>query len=141
MKAAITSPESLFMKKCVELQEKIDKQAEIIANQQCFLEAIDRREWETNVVVLGVPDEREALDSATTDDEKLSRVWGKMGGAGVECRHRRLGAEAGEGVRALCCSLSGTRTPDHESSVTPKSLRKQEGITPESLLRRMSTRV
>lgn len=94
LKAAITSPESFVSKKFVELQEKIDKQAEIIANQQRFLETLDRKERETNVVVLGLPDEREALEGATTDAEKLARVWNKMDVTGVVCQHRRLGAEA-----------------------------------------------
>lgn len=94
VKAAITSPDSFVTRKFVELQEKIDKQAEIIANQQRFLEMLDRKERETNVVVLGLPDEGEALDGARTDAEKLERVWNKMDVAGVECQHRRLGAEA-----------------------------------------------
>ncbi len=43
MKAAITPPESFVSKKFAELEEKINKQAEIIANQQRFLEALDQK--------------------------------------------------------------------------------------------------
>ena len=67
LKSKITSPESTFNKKLSHMQDQIDKQAEIIARQQHFLEAIDRKDRETKLVVLGVPDENESLDGATTD--------------------------------------------------------------------------
>lgn len=98
LRTALTSPESFFTKKFTELQTKIDKQAEIIASQQRFLEMLDRKEREMNVVVLGLPDEGEALDGAVTDTEKLARVWEKMEVGAVECQHRRLGA-VGDGGR------------------------------------------
>lgn len=62
-----------------------------MAKQQQFLEALDRKELETNIVVLGVPDENEALDCATTDQEKLNKIWTKVGISSVEGTHRRLG--------------------------------------------------
>ncbi len=83
LKAAIASPESFISKKFTELQEKIDKQAEIFSNQQRFLEALDRKERESNVVVLGLPDEGQELEGATSDAEKLTRIWNKMDLAGV----------------------------------------------------------
>lgn len=43
LKEAITSPDSFFLKKFEDLQGKIDKQAEIIASQQRFLESLDRK--------------------------------------------------------------------------------------------------
>ena len=36
-----------------------------------------------NIVVLGVPDEREALDGIVTDTGKLEKVWEWMGVADV----------------------------------------------------------
>ena len=44
LKSKITSPESTFNKKFLHMQDQIDKQAEIIARQQHFLEAIDRKD-------------------------------------------------------------------------------------------------
>ena len=43
-------------------------------------------------MVLGLPDESGALDGAVTDTDKLEQVWEKVGVAGVDCQHRRLGA-------------------------------------------------
>ena len=97
LRAAMTSPESFITKKFAEMQQKVDRQADIIASQQRFLETVDRKEREMNVVVLGLPDEGEALDGAVTDAEKLVRVWTKVGVSPAECQHRRLGAQAAGG--------------------------------------------
>lgn len=94
LKKVMTSPESFVAKKFAELHDRIDKQAEIISKQQRFLEMLDRKERETNLVVLGLPEGSEALEGAVTDTDKLERVWEKVGVAGVECQHRRLGVEA-----------------------------------------------
>lgn len=93
LKKIITSPESFIAKKFAELHDRIDKQAEIISSQQRYLEMLDRRERATNIVVLGLPDEGEALEGAVTDTDKLEKVWEKVGVTGVGCQHRRLGAE------------------------------------------------
>lgn len=93
LKKVITFPESFVAKKFAELHDRIDKQAEIISKQQRFFEMLDLKERETNIVVLGLPDEGEALDGAVTDTDELERVWEKVGVARVECQHRRLGAE------------------------------------------------
>lgn len=46
----------------------------MLAKQQQFLEALDRKEREANIIVLGVTDGNEAqLNGATTDQEKLGR--------------------------------------------------------------------
>ena len=50
LKTQLSSPESSINQKMAKLQEKVDKQAEIIASQQNFLEALDRKERETNLV-------------------------------------------------------------------------------------------
>lgn len=41
LKTAITSPDSFVTKKFEEIQGKIEKHAEIVANQQRFLEMLD----------------------------------------------------------------------------------------------------
>lgn len=73
-------------------------QADIIPRQQQFLESLDRKEREVNIVALGLPDEGEALDGAVTDTDKLKKVWEKVG---VACRQRRLGAQAEGGRRSM----------------------------------------
>lgn len=117
LKRVITSPEGFIAKKITELQERVDKQGEIIAKQQRFLENVDRKEREMNVVVLGLPDENEALDGATTDDEKLARVWGKIGVEIVECEHRRLGRVNDDGGRRNRPLLLTIRNRDVRSRI------------------------
>ena len=75
----MTSPESATNKKIATLEARLEQQDEIIAKHQLYLESLDRKEREANLVILGVPDEDEALDCATTDDDKLKKVWATMG--------------------------------------------------------------
>lgn len=56
------------------MQEQIDKQADIIARQQNFLESLDRKEREARVVVMGVPDDGESLEGETSDEGKLQKT-------------------------------------------------------------------
>lgn len=86
LKAQLSSPESGINQKMAKLQEKVDKQAEIIASQQNFLEALDRRERESRLVIPGVPDEGE-----TSDQGKLQKVWNKIGEVPEVKFCRRLG--------------------------------------------------
>lgn len=44
-------------------------QDDVIAKEQRFLEELDRRQSECNLVMLGVPGTGETLDGATTDVE------------------------------------------------------------------------
>lgn len=53
--------------------------ANVIKQQQLFLEAIDRKERETKLVVLGIPEEDESLDGVTADEDKLKKVWSVVG--------------------------------------------------------------
>ena len=69
----------------------MDKQSDIIAKQQLYLESLDRKEREANLVILGVPDEHESLDGAVSDEDKLQRIWSKVGVRNVVGTHRRLG--------------------------------------------------
>ena len=64
LKRLVTSPDNATNKKISALEAKLEKQEEIIAQHQRFMESLDRKERENNVVVLGVPDERETLDGA-----------------------------------------------------------------------------
>lgn len=95
----ITSPDSTLNKNYTELKVRVDRQAEIMVKQQQFLEALDRKERESNIVILGVPDENEALDGATTDEEKIGKIWSQIGVADVGGTHRRLGNNASSGTR------------------------------------------
>lgn len=102
LKTLVTSPDSTVNKKIAALEVKVDKQAEIISRQQLYLEVLDRKEREANLVILGVPDEHEALDGAVTDDDKLEKIWEKVGVNNVAGTHRRLGRSDGDGSARRC---------------------------------------
>ena len=69
----------------------MEKQANIILHQQLFLENLDHKARETNLIVLGVPDDGQTLDGATNDDAKLGRIWAAIGEVTVIRSPRRLG--------------------------------------------------
>ena len=68
--------------KVADLKQQVEKQSEIITKQQLFLEQLDRKDRECNLVILGVPEGAEALDGATEDNAKVKKVWEA---AGITC--------------------------------------------------------
>ena len=74
VRQTIASSEDRVNKKPAELQEKTDKHASIISQQQLFLGSVDARQRETNIVITGVPDETKALEGAADNDEKIVKV-------------------------------------------------------------------
>lgn len=97
LKQAVMSPDSAINKKVQELQQQVNKQADIIAKQQRYLESLDRKERECNLVVMGIPEDQEALDGATTDREKVTKVWEAAQATCLVKSVRRLGRPAGAG--------------------------------------------
>ena len=91
LRQAITNSETAVNNKMAEMQQNLDKQGEIIMKQQLFLEQIDRKERETNMVILGVPDEEETLEGATSDEDKIRKIWNVIGASTAVQSHRRLG--------------------------------------------------
>ena len=57
LRQTIATSEDQVNKKLAEMQEKIDKQASIISHQQLFLESVDAKQRETNIVITGVPED------------------------------------------------------------------------------------
>lgn len=91
LRQTIAASEDRVNKKLTEMQEKIDKQANIISQQQLFLESVDAKQRETNIVITGVPDDLQALEGATSDDDKIGKVWEAIGDNTAVRSHRRLG--------------------------------------------------
>lgn len=91
LKQALTSPGSAINTKITELQQQVNVQAEIISKQQRFLEGLDRKERECNLVILGVPDNGEELDGETEDVDKVNKIWGAAGATSEVLSVRRLG--------------------------------------------------
>ena len=75
LKQAITAPDSFINKRYDELQRQVDKQADIIPKQQRYLEFLDRKERENNIIITEVPEENGALAGETSEEGKLSKIW------------------------------------------------------------------
>ena len=102
IKKLVVSPTSVINKKMDALEAKIDNQADIICKQQPYLEALDRKKRRANIVILGIPDEQESLSGAVDNENKLNKVWEKLGVNNVVGTHRRLGVTAQDGMNRRC---------------------------------------
>ena len=73
---AATNKEIEDLKATVKEQgETITKYGEAIAKQQAYIERLDRKERECNLVILGVPEGNESFEGATNDPDKVKKVW------------------------------------------------------------------
>ena len=121
LRKAVTASESGVNNKVDELQVQVNKQSEIILKQQHYLETLDRKEREKNLVVTGVSDEHESLEGATSDEEKLGKVWSEAGVTEeIKC-YRRLGT-LGEGkrCRAILLTLESREARDRVLAKVPQ---------------------
>ena len=59
------------------MQVTINKQSEILGKQQMYLEGIDRKKREKNIVILGVPEDNVDLEESKGDEAKINNIWGK----------------------------------------------------------------
>ena len=84
-----------------EFKKQMAKQNEIIAKQQVFLERQDSKERECNLVILGIPEENETLDGATSDTDKLKKVWDAAGILSHAKSIRRIGKHDGTKRRPI----------------------------------------
>ena len=101
IKRAMTAPDSLINQKIGSLQDQVKKQGEIISKQQRYLESLDRKERENNIIVTGVPDENEALEGTTKDEDKLNKILRKIEAAEEIKSYRRLGTRTDNRRRAM----------------------------------------
>ena len=108
LKQSINSSKGEVDNRIKVMEEKIEVQANIIQQQQKFLENLDRKERETNVVILGVPDEGEALDGATDDAAKIRKLFSVVGDEPQVRSYRRLGRhnETSERKRPILVTLA-----------------------------------
>lgn len=91
LRKEVAAPDSYINKRYDELKVQVDKQADILAKQQCYLEVLDRKERENNLIVTGVPDESESLEGGTSDVDKLRKICYKVGVNEEIQSYRRLG--------------------------------------------------
>lgn len=121
--------EATVDKKLAEMQCKIDQQAEVITKQQLFLENIDRKERETNLVVLGVPDEQESMDGARNDSDKLEKIWTVIGEDTEVRSYRRLGRPT-QGNNRSRPILVVVRSKSDRDKILEKARRLKDSGTP-----------
>ena len=48
-------------------------------SQQLYLENIDRKQRETHLILLGIPEGQDPLEGATSDEEKVKKIWSTIG--------------------------------------------------------------
>ena len=109
LKKLLNENQETSRKQVDELRQQVSKQNQVIAKQQQFLEQLDRKERECNLVILGVPDDHETLEGATTDEEKLKKVWEK---AGIICEiesTKRLGQQGDTPRRCPVLAVVGSQ--------------------------------
>lgn len=118
---SITSPNSVINRKIKDLEDQVNKQSEVIMQQQHFLEAVDRRERETKQVVLGVPEEEEVLGGAVSEEEKIRKVWNVMEEEFKICSHHRLNRKVQHGrKRPILVTVESKQVRDSVLSKTRK---------------------
>ena len=121
LKKAVTASSTGVNIKIDHLQDQVNKQNEIISKQQRYLEYLDRKDREKNLIVTGVPDENEALMGATNDGEKLGKIWSEAGIAEDIQGYRRLGT-IGEGrrCRAILLTVNNREARDRVLAKAPQ---------------------
>ena len=113
LKKAVTASSTGVNNKIDHLQDQVNKQNEIISKQQRYLEYLDRKEREKNLVITGVPDENEALIGATNDEEKLGKIWSEAGVSEEIQAYRRLGTIGEERkCRAILLTVNSKEARD-----------------------------
>lgn len=83
---------------------------EIITKQQKLLESVDRKERESRLVMLGVPENGESFAGTTNDKTKLKKILSEVGEEMSPCTHHRLGHEATDGKKRPILVTLASRT-------------------------------
>ena len=109
MRQEATTREKAYDDRINAMQMKMDRQSDVIMKQQMYLEGIDRKERENKLIVLGVPEDNEDLEGITGDDEKLAKIWEKIGESGSRISHKRLGNTATLGRKRPILVTIGSR--------------------------------
>ena len=113
LKKSITAPDSSINKKIDELKTQVEKQGEIIAKQQRHLETLDRKEREKNLIITGAPDDDEALEGSTTEQDKINKIWSEVDARETVQSHRRLGTRSATNRRrAILVTLDSKEARD-----------------------------
>ena len=66
-----------------QLRQEFETLKGVVAQQQRFIEQLDNKDRERNIVITGIPEGAEALEGATTDLDKCQKVLSKIGAEDV----------------------------------------------------------
>lgn len=111
IRKSLTSPDNPVNKQVQQLKEQVARQQEVIVKQQRFLEDIDRKSRECNLVLLGVPEEQESLDGAITENAKIQKVFATAGSTVGTRSSRRLG-KVGQRRRPILVTVASREDRD-----------------------------
>ena len=128
LKQLVINNENNHEAKLRDMQSRIDKQGEILMKQQLYLEGVDRKERETNLIVLGVPEEGVAVDGAESDNDKLDKIWEKVNDESTRVFAKRLGNVAQHGRKRPILVRVRTRV-DRDSVLSKAKDLKEAGET------------
>ena len=112
VRTALTSAESPINKRVTELQQQVNMQSDIIARQQRYLEILDRKERECNLVLLGVPEDGENIENATVDVDKIEKIWRVIGSSVNITSNKRLGQQGPRRRRPILITVESRRNRD-----------------------------
>ena len=93
MRQEASTRETNIATKIKALETTINKQSEILMKQQMYLEGVDRKKREKNLIILGVPENSANLEGCSDDEVKIAHIWEKIGGTHNRVSHKRLGKE------------------------------------------------
>ena len=123
LKQSFADTEARLNSRINDLESQAKVRDDLLKNQQDFCESVDRELRETKLVILGVPDENESLDGATTEDTKLAKVWDAVGESPVVVSHKRLGRPDGQRRRPILVKVT---TGAERDNILSKSRRLKE---------------
>ena len=111
IRKSLTSPDNPINKQVQRLQEQVSRQQEVIARQQSFLEDIDRKLRECNLLLFGIPEEQESLGGVTTEDAKIQKVLTTICSS-VGARSSRRFGKAGQRRRPILVTVASWEDRD-----------------------------
>ena len=99
MRQEANSRETINSNKIKAMEATINKQSEILTKQQMYLESVDRKKREKNLIILGVPENNTNLDGCSGDEAKITNIWEKIDETCTRISHKRLGKEDQDKIR------------------------------------------
>ena len=142
VKLSLVSANANVDSRIAEMHQKTDKQSEIILTQQLFLEKLDCTERERNLVLLGVPDKRVALEGLNDENSKTQKIFDILQVTAPILSHRRLGNYDDNDTRSRPILVTVESRTERDAIVEKgKALKHAKTHSRRSSLKRIPTRL